>query len=138
MSQRRRRRRINYSQINSATDSEKKLQYVLKMCPNGQKCYFLKQKKVNQNDSEYKNSSLLGPIDCKNTKKKSKLLGKYFVNSFRKNPPISAGNVPKLPEMSLFRAKRKIKEKNSDLKISSPVGQIDHKNRKKKIKLILK
>ena len=29
---------INYSQIDLATGSEEKLQYVLKMCQNGQKC----------------------------------------------------------------------------------------------------
>ena len=55
----------------------------------------------------YKNSSLVGPIDCKNTKEKSKLLVKCFVNSFRKNPPTSARNVPKLPEMSLFETTKK-------------------------------
>ena len=38
ISKRRRRRIIDYSQIDWATDSEKKLQYVLKMCQNGQNC----------------------------------------------------------------------------------------------------
>ena len=120
-----------------ATDSEQKLQYVLKLCQNGQKCYFLNQKKVEQKDCEYKTSSLVGQIDCKNTKQKSKLLVKFFVNSFRKNPPISARNVPKLPELSLFFTKKQVKEKDTDLKISSPVGQIERKKRKKKIKLLL-
>ena len=32
---------------------------------------------------------------------------KMFLNSFRKNPPISAGNVPKMPEMSLFEPRKK-------------------------------
>ena len=50
------------------------LQYVLKMCQSGQKCYFLNQKKVKQKDREYKNSSLVSQIDRKNTKEKSKLL----------------------------------------------------------------
>ena len=45
ISKRSRRRRINYSQIDLATDSEKKLQYVLKMCQNGQNCYFMNQKR---------------------------------------------------------------------------------------------
>ena len=80
------------------------------------------KKKVKLKDIEYKNSSLISQIGRKNTKKKSKLLLKFFVNSFTKFPPISARNVPKLP----------------DLKISSPVGQIDCENKKKKIKLLLK
>ena len=37
-----------------------------------------------------------------------------------------------------FWTKEKVKEKDSDKKISSTVGQIDRKNEKKKIKLILK
>ena len=64
-------------------------------------------KKMKQNNSEYKNSSLVGQINCKNTKKKSKLLVKCFVNSFRKDPQISARNVPKRPEMSLFEHRKK-------------------------------
>ena len=67
-----------------ATDSEKKLQYVVKMCQKGQRGYFLNKKKVKQKDSSYKNSFLPGQIDCKNTKEKSKLLIKSCVNSFRK------------------------------------------------------
>ena len=62
-------------------------------------------------DSKYKNSSLVGQIDCKNTKEKSKLIVKVFVNSFRKNLPISARNVPKLPEMSLFEPSKKSKKR---------------------------
>ena len=62
---------------------------------------------MKQKDSEYNNSFLVGQIDCKNTKEKGKLLEKYFVNSFRKNPPISARNLPKLPEMSLFEWRKK-------------------------------
>ena len=42
---------------------------------------------------------------------KSKLLVKCFVNSFRKNPPISARNVPKLPAMSLFEPRKKSKKR---------------------------
>ena len=57
--------------------------------------------------SEYKNSSLVGQTDRKNTKDKSKLLVKCFVNSFTKIPAISARNVPKLPEMSLFEPRKK-------------------------------
>ena len=62
---------------------------------------------MKQNNSEYKNSSLVGQIDCKNTQEKGKLMVKSFLNSFRKNPPISARNVPKLPEMSLFEPREK-------------------------------
>ena len=62
-------------------------------------------------DSEYKNSSLVGQIDRKNAKDKSKLLVKCFVNSFRKILPISARNVPKLPEMSLFEPTKKSKKR---------------------------
>ena len=54
---------------------------------------------MKQRDSEYKNSSLVGQIDCKNRRKKS--------NSFRKNAPISARSKPKLPEMSLFEPRKK-------------------------------
>ena len=99
---------------------------------------FWSKKKAQQKESEYKNSSLVGEIDRQNTKDKSKLLVKCFVNSFTKIPPISARNVPKLPEMSLSEPRKKSKKKDSDLKISSPVDQIDRQNRKKKIKLLLK
>ena len=63
---------MNYSQIDLATDSEKKLQHVPKMC---QKCAkvcqsvtFGTEQKVKQKDSEYKKSFLVGQIDCKNRK----------------------------------------------------------------------
>ena len=62
-------------------------------------------------DTEYKNSSLVGKIDRENSKEKSKLLVKCFVNSFTKIPPISARNVPKLPEMSLFEPRKKTKKR---------------------------
>ena len=62
-------------------------------------------------DSEYKKCYLVGQIDRKNTKEKSKLLVKCFANSFTKIPPISARNVPKLPEMSLFEPRKKSKER---------------------------
>ena len=61
-------------------------------------------------DSEYKKYSLVGQIDRKNTKEKSKLLVKCFINSFTKIPPISARNVPKLPEVSLFEPTKKSKK----------------------------
>ena len=94
-----------------ATGSEEKMQYVLKMCQNDQKCYFLNQRKVKQKDREYKNSFLVGQIDCKNTEEKSKLRAGCFVSSFRKNPQISDRNVPKLPEMSLFEPRKKSQER---------------------------
>ena len=56
---------------------------------------------------------------------RSNLLVKCFVNSFTKIPLITARNVPKL------------REKDSDLRIGSPVGQTDRKNRKKEMKLLL-
>ena len=62
-------------------------------------------------DSEYKKSSLVSQIDRKNTREKSKLLSKCFVNSFTGIPPISARNVPKLPEMSLFEPRKKSKKR---------------------------
>ena len=65
---------------------------------------------MKQKDSEYKDSFLVGQIDRKNTKEKSILLLKCFVNSFRRNPPISARNVPKMPEIPLFEP-RKISKK---------------------------
>ena len=61
-------------------------------------------------DIEYKNSSLIGQIDRKKKKEKSKLLVKCFVNSFRKFLKISARNVPKLPEMSLFEPRKMSKK----------------------------
>ena len=71
---------------------------------------------MKQKDSEYKNSSLVGQIDCKSMKEKSKLLVKCFVNSFTKIPQISASNVPKLPEMSLFEPRKKSKKRIAILK----------------------
>ena len=75
--------------------------------PKRPKVLLFEPKKVKQKEIEYRNSSLEGQIDCKNTKKKSKLLVKCFVASFRKNPPICSGNVPKLPKMSLFEPREK-------------------------------
>ena len=50
-------------------------------------------------------------MTAKTGRKRGKLLLKCFVNSFRKNPPISARNVPKLPEMSLFEPRKKSKKR---------------------------
>ena len=72
---------------------------------------FETKKTVKLQDSEYKNSSLVGQIDRKNTKEKSKLLVKFFVNSFTKTPPISARNVRKLPEISVFEPRKKSKSR---------------------------
>ena len=66
---------------------------------------------MKQKDSKYKNSSLVGQIDRKNTKEKSKLLVKSFVNPFTKVPPISARDVPKLTEISLFGPRKKSKKR---------------------------
>ena len=73
---------------------------------------FRTEKKVKLKDSKYKNSSLVGQINRKNTKEKSKLLVKCFVNSFTKIPPISARNVPKLPKLSLFEPRKNVKNMN--------------------------
>ena len=62
-------------------------------------------------DNEYKSSSLVSQIDRKDTKKKSKLLLKCFVNAFKKIPPISARNVAKMPEMPLFEPRKKSKKR---------------------------
>ena len=62
---------------------------------------------MKQKDSVYENSSLVGQMDRTNTTEKSKLLVKCFVNSFTKIPPISARNVPNLPEVSLFEPNKK-------------------------------
>ena len=86
-----------------ATDAEKKFSICAKNVPKRPKVLvFELKKKVKLKDSEYKNSSLVGQIDRKNTEEKSKLLVKCFVNSFRKNRQITARNVPKLTAMSLF------------------------------------
>ena len=73
---------------------------------------------MKQKDSKYKNSSLVGQIDCKDTQEKSKLLVKCFVNSFRKNPPRSARNVPKLPEISLLEPREKSKKRMGTSKLA--------------------
>ena len=86
------------------------------MCQNCLDCQFFKQK-VKQKDRKLKVPSLVRQIDRKNTKNISKLLVKRYVNSFRKDPTICAGNVPKLPELSLFEVKKKVKETDSYLKI---------------------
>ena len=95
ISKRRIRRRTSYCQIDLATDSDKKTPICAK---NVLKCSkrvtFWTKKKVD-------------PIDCKNTKEKSKLLVNCFANSFRKNPSISARNVPKVPGISLFESRKK-------------------------------
>ena len=108
ISKRRRRRRINFSRIDSATDLDKKTPICAK---NVLKCSkrvtFWTRKKVKQKDSKYESSPLVDQIDCKNTKEKSKLLVKCFGNSFRKNPSISARNVPKVPGISLFESRKK-------------------------------
>ena len=97
----------------------KKTQICAKCVPNVcQKCYFLNQKKVKQKDSQYKNFTLVVQIDCKRTKEKSKLLVKCFVNSCRKNRPICARNVPKLPEIPLFEPRKKSKKRIASTKIS--------------------
>ena len=118
ISERRGRRRINYSQIDLATDAENKLQSVVKMCQNGQKCYLVNQKKVKQKDSDIKISSAVGEIDRKIRKKKIKLLPKWFANSFSKNPPICAGNVPKLPKMSPFEPREKSQKRMATSKFA--------------------
>ena len=69
-------------------------------------------------DSEYKKSSLVVQIDRQNTKDKSKSLVKCFVNSFTKIPPISATNVPKLPEMSLFEPRKKSQKRIAILNLA--------------------
>ena len=79
------------------------------MCQTAKSVRFGTEKKVKLKDIKYKNSSLVSQIDRKNTKEKSKLLSKCFVNSLTKIPPISARNVPKLPEMSLFEPTKKSK-----------------------------
>ena len=69
-------------------------------------------------DSEFQYSSLVGQVDSKNTKEKSKVLVKCFVNSLTKIPPISARNVPKLPAMSPFEPRKKSKKKMATSKIA--------------------
>ena len=73
---------------------------------------------MKQKDSEYKNSSLVGQTDCKNTKEKKKLLVKCFVNSFKKNLLISARNVPKVSEMSLSEPRKKSKKRTEISKLA--------------------
>ena len=112
-----------------ATHSEKILQYLLEMCQKCLEFHFWTKKKVKGQDSDLKISSPVGQIDRKKRNEKIKLLLEWFANSFRKNPPICAGNVRKLPQMLLFEPREK---SHGDLKMCPPLGQIDHKNVKKK------
>ena len=73
---------------------------------------------MKRRDGQYKNSSLVGQSDRKNRKEKSKLLVKCFVNSFTTISPISARNVPKLPEMSLFEPRKKSKKRIVNSKLA--------------------
>ena len=93
-----------------ATDSEKNSNVCYKCAKTAKSVSFGTEKKVKLTDSEYKKSSLVGQINCKITKEKSKIFVKCFVNSFTKIPPISARNVPKPPEMSLFEPRKKSKK----------------------------
>ena len=76
----------------------------------------------------------MGQIDCKNTKEKSELLVKCFVYSFRKNPPISAKNVPKLPEMSLFEPRKKSKKRIAISKLALQQVKLTAKIRERRLK----
>ena len=105
-----------------ATASERKLQYVLKMCQNGQKWYFLNHKKVKKKDSNYKSSSLAGQIGCKNTKEKSKLLVKcyqYYEIDLqviqKKTSKIALGMSQNCLQSHCLKQK-KVNKKDSDLK----------------------
>ena len=73
---------------------------------------------MKQKDSKYKNSFLGGQIDSKNMKEKSKLLVKCFVNTFRKNPRLTARTVPNQPEMSLFEPRKKSKKRIAISKVA--------------------
>ena len=79
--------------------------------PKHPKVLLFNQKKSETEGWRVQKFSLLGQIDYKNTKEESKLLIKCFVNSLKKNPPISARNVAKLPEMSLFEPRKKSKKR---------------------------
>ena len=76
------------------------------------------EKEAKLKDSKYKNSSLVGQTDRKNTKERTKLLVKCFVNLFTKSPPISASNVPKLPKMSLFEPREKYQKRMATSKFA--------------------
>ena len=76
------------------------------------------KKKVKEKDSDLKITSPVGQIDRKNRKKKINLLLKGFASSFRKNPPIFAGNVPKLPKMSLFEPRKKSQKRMATSKFA--------------------
>ena len=65
----------------------------------------------------------------KKKKKQNKLLPNRFGHWFRKKSPICAKNVPKRPKVLVL---------DSPLIFSTPVGQLERKTRKKKIKLPLK
>ena len=96
---------------------KKKSNMCLKCAKTAKSVGFGTEKKVKLNSSLVfvlclctKNSTVVSQIDCKKTKDKSKLPVKCFINSFTKNPPISARNVPKLPGMSLFEPRKKSKK----------------------------
>ena len=117
----------NYSQIDSASDSEKNLQWCARNVPKLPKISFSWTKKeVNKKDSDLKNKE----------KEKNKLLPNRFGNWFRKKTPICAKIGTKRPKVLLFKPKKKVKQKDSEYKISSLVGQMDCKNTKEKSDLL--
>ena len=98
MSKRRRRRRLNYSHIALATDLEKKLQWVLKMCPNGQNCFFLNQQKR--------------IVISKNRRGKTINYSQIdLATDSGKKAPLCAKNVPKRLKELLFEPKEKSKKR---------------------------
>ena len=97
---------------------------------------FWTNKKVKEKDSDLKISSPVGQIDCKNRKRRIKLLLKRFAKSSRKNPPICAGNVPKLPKMSLFEPREKSQKRMATSEFALLVGQTDQENVKNMDKLL--
>ena len=86
---------------------QKKTSICAKTVPKSPKLLLFQPKKSETMDSKFKNSSVVGQIDRKKTKEKSRFFLKCFGNSFRKLSPISARNVTKLPEMSLFEATKR-------------------------------
>ena len=60
----------------------------------------------------------VGQIDRKNRKKKFIIILKWFADSLRKNPPICAGNVPKLPKLSLFEPREKSQKSMATSKVA--------------------
>ena len=104
----------------------KNIQNMSKLLPNWRDMWFRKKRPICDKDvpdwlfhTNKKGKQRESNLTHKShTKKNSKLLGKWFVNSFRINPPICAWNLPKLPKMPLSETREKSKRRMAISKLA--------------------